>query len=73
MFIETSAKAGHNVIKRNWLGFLWFRGSILNLVILQVKTLFRKIAQALPGMDNTVGDVAKDQSKSIYNCLLLDW
>lgn len=29
MFIETSAKAGHNV-----------------------KTLFRKIAQALPGMDN---------------------
>ncbi|RUS27092.1 ras small monomeric GTPase, partial [Jimgerdemannia flammicorona] len=31
MFIETSAKAGHNV-----------------------KTLFRKIAQALPGMENTL-------------------
>ncbi|GAB5590526.1 GTPase Ryh1 [Umbelopsis nana] len=42
MFIETSAKAGHNV-----------------------KTLFRKIAQALPGMDNTVGDVAKDQMQKV--------
>jgi hypothetical protein len=47
------------------LEILYFRGSILNLVILQVKTLFRKIAQALPGMDNTVGDAAKDQSKSV--------
>lgn len=33
MFIETSAKAGHNV-----------------------KTLFRKIAQALPGMDREGGE-----------------
>ena len=33
MFIETSAKAGHNV-----------------------KTLFRKIAQALPGMENTMNE-----------------
>ncbi|OZJ05499.1 GTP-binding protein ryh1 [Bifiguratus adelaidae] len=33
MYIETSAKAGHNV-----------------------KTLFRKIAQALPGMENTMGN-----------------
>ncbi|CAG8697179.1 1918_t:CDS:2, partial [Racocetra fulgida] len=33
MFIETSAKAGHNV-----------------------KTLFRKIAQALPGMENTMSE-----------------
>lgn len=32
MFIETSAKAGHNV-----------------------KTLFRRIAQALPGMEGSVG------------------
>jgi Ras-related protein Rab-6A len=32
MFIETSAKAGHNV-----------------------KTLFKKIAQALPGMDKDAG------------------
>lgn len=40
MFIETSAKAGHNV-----------------------KTLFRKIAQALPGMENTMTDDNKAQSK----------
>lgn len=40
MFIETSAKAGHNV-----------------------KTLFRKIAQALPGMGDTMQDAGKDQSK----------
>lgn len=33
MFIETSAKAGHNV-----------------------KTLFKRIAQALPGMDNAMAD-----------------
>lgn len=39
MFIETSAKAGHNV-----------------------KTLFRRIAQALPGMDTEVGG-GKEQSK----------
>lgn len=36
MFIETSAKAGHNV-----------------------KTLFRKIAQALPGMDREGGEQAQ--------------
>ncbi|KAG2180475.1 hypothetical protein INT44_003479 [Umbelopsis vinacea] len=42
MFIETSAKAGHNV-----------------------KTLFRKIAQALPGMDNTVSDASKDQMQKV--------
>jgi hypothetical protein len=28
-----------------------------------VKTLFRKIAQALPGMDNSVSDASKDQSE----------
>jgi hypothetical protein len=39
MFIETSAKAGHNV-----------------------KTLFRRIAQALPGMDTESGG-GKEQSK----------
>src|SRR5579862_8315323 len=39
MFIETSAKAGHNV-----------------------KTLFRKIAQELPGMENTMQEASKDQS-----------
>ncbi|KAG0224424.1 hypothetical protein BGX31_008019 [Mortierella sp. GBA43] len=38
MFIETSAKAGHNV-----------------------KTLFRKIAQALPGMENTITDTNQTQ------------
>jgi Ras-related protein Rab-6A len=38
MFIETSAKAGHNV-----------------------KALFRRIAQALPGMDTEVG--GKEQSE----------
>lgn len=38
MFIETSAKAGHNV-----------------------KTLFRKIAQALPGMENTITDANQSQ------------
>ncbi|KAG2174100.1 hypothetical protein INT43_004120 [Umbelopsis isabellina] len=42
MFIETSAKAGHNV-----------------------KTLFRKIAQALPGMDNAVNDASKDQMQKV--------
>lgn len=38
MFIETSAKAGHNV-----------------------KALFRRIAQTLPGMESEVG--GKEQSK----------
>lgn len=46
MFIETSAKAGHNV-----------------------KTLFRRIAQALPGMDTESGG-GKEQSKS-FLCVLL--
>lgn len=40
MFIETSAKAGHNV-----------------------KTLFRRIAQALPGMETEAGGAGKEQSK----------
>lgn len=40
MFIETSAKAGHNV-----------------------KTLFRKIAQALPGMERE-GEAAGTQNQS---------
>lgn len=42
MFIETSAKAGHNV-----------------------KTLFRKIAQALPGMERE-GEGAATQNQSEY-------
>lgn len=42
MFIETSAKAGHNV-----------------------KTLFRRIAQALPGMDTEVVG-GKEQSKFLF-------
>lgn len=41
MFIETSAKAGHNV-----------------------KALFRRIAQALPGMDSESG--GKEQSKLLF-------
>lgn len=40
MFIETSAKAGHNV-----------------------KTLFKRIAQALPGMEGPLGDEGGKQSK----------
>lgn len=40
MFIETSAKAGHNV-----------------------KTLFKKIAQALPGMEKE-GDKTQEGNKS---------
>lgn len=40
MFIETSAKAGHNV-----------------------KTLFRRIAQALPGMENSMEDASQAQSE----------
>jgi Ras-related protein Rab-6A len=40
MFIETSAKAGHNV-----------------------KTMFRKIAQALPGMDREQEGQGQNQSK----------
>ncbi|KAI8387960.1 ras-related protein rab-like protein-6A [Radiomyces spectabilis] len=42
MFIETSAKAGHNV-----------------------KTLFKKIAQALPGVDNAENVTQKDQMQKI--------
>ena len=42
MFIETSAKAGHNV-----------------------KTMFRKIAQALPGMDKEQEGQGQNQSESI--------
>lgn len=41
MFIETSAKAGHNV-----------------------KTLFKKIAQALPGMDKDAAGGAAGENKS---------
>lgn len=41
MFIETSAKAGHNV-----------------------KTLFKKIAQALPGMDKDAGQEGAGANKS---------
>lgn len=41
MFIETSAKAGHNV-----------------------KTLFRKIAQALPGADREQSQQGENQSES---------
>lgn len=47
MFIETSAKAGHNV-----------------------KTLFRRIAQALPGMDTEVVN-GKEQSKILFICLYI--
>lgn len=44
MFIETSAKAGHNV-----------------------KTLFRKIAQALPGMDSqSEAQTGANQSRSHF-------
>lgn len=43
MFIETSAKAGHNV-----------------------KTLFKKIAQALPGMDKDAGQEGAGANKSEY-------
>jgi len=45
MFIETSAKVGHNV-----------------------KNLFRRIAQALPGMEGAEGAAAQNQSK-----FLLSW
>lgn len=44
MFIETSAKAGHNV-----------------------KTLFKKIAQALPGMDKDAGAEGAAGNKSKYS------
>lgn len=47
MFIETSAKAGHNV-----------------------KALFRRIAQALPGMDTEVAG-GKEQSRSITYLFIL--
>lgn len=42
MFMETSAKAGHNV-----------------------KSLFKKIAMSLPGMDNNVQ--ADTQNASVYS------
>ncbi|KAI8876230.1 ras-domain-containing protein [Backusella circina FSU 941] len=42
MFIETSAKAGHNV-----------------------KTLFRRIAQALPGMDSNQAEGEKDHMQKV--------
>lgn len=45
-FIETSAKAGHNV-----------------------KTLFRKIAQALPGMENTMNE---PQNQRMFFHILLN-
>lgn len=47
MFIETSAKAGHNV-----------------------KTLFRKIAQALPGMERE-GESGSTANQSELPCVLL--
>lgn len=43
MFVETSAKLGHNV-----------------------KTLFKRIAQALPGMEGTDAAQASTQSELIY-------
>jgi hypothetical protein len=46
MFIETSAKAGHNV-----------------------KALFRKIAQALPGMDRDSSARTGNQSQSVWGSL----
>ena len=50
MFIETSAKAGHNV-----------------------KTLFKKIAQALPGMDKDAAGGAAGENKSECRALELRW
>jgi Ras-related protein Rab-6A len=47
MFIETSAKAGHNV-----------------------KTLFKRIAQALPGMDGGLGD--QDQTATMIDVTIKD-
>jgi Ras-related protein Rab-6A len=47
MFIETSAKAGHNV-----------------------KTLFKRIAQALPGMDNAMSET-NPESMSFVTAMLV--
>lgn len=47
MFIETSAKAGHNV-----------------------KTLFKRIAQALPGMDGNLGE--QDQTATMIDVTIKD-
>lgn len=49
MFIETSAKAGHNV-----------------------KTLFRKIAQALPGMEGSINEQNTSESRIYPSHVLLD-
>lgn len=49
MFIETSAKAGHNV-----------------------KTLFRKIAQALPGMEGSINEQNTSESRIHPSHVLLD-
>ena len=51
MFIETSAKAGHNVKQVLFLLFYWW----LNYFQLNLynKKLFRRVAAALPGMENT--------------------
>ncbi|KAJ2960016.1 hypothetical protein NQZ79_g4614 [Umbelopsis isabellina] len=46
LFIETSAKAGHNVSE---------------LAGIQVKALFRKVGHALPGMDSAMGDSNREQ------------
>lgn len=48
MFVETSAKVGHNV-----------------------KVLFRKIAMALPGMDDGAASENRAQSKFVYIRLLM--
>lgn len=45
MFIETSAKVGHNV-----------------------KNLFRRIAQALPGMEGAEGAAAAGNQSKSYSC-----
>ena len=47
MFVETSAKLGHNV-----------------------KTLFKRIAQALPGMEGPLGDDAGKQSTWSFDSLV---
>lgn len=61
MFIETSAKAGHNV-RKSFEVFSEKKSVFKKSFLLQVKTLFRKIAQALPGINNE-NDDQKDQSE----------
>ena len=66
MFIETSAKAGHNVgYSRKFLKAKTCRlnrpSSIRPLV--QVKALFRKVGHALPGMDSAMAEGGREQSK----------